>query len=181
MNKAALSTACVLIAGQCFASLPVLADAISPGISNTPQRTYSKEKPQSDLYGSGSASHYTEASVLRFEGEQATEDHKLDLAIKKLSKAVQLDPGDPDGHLLLARAMSKQIDDSKEVSPELLNNALSEWRLLWHHDADYLEQREAHNEAKRLMKIAKAMQKKGTNEKDSRIATKKDDTVHDGL
>jgi hypothetical protein len=148
----------VLAIGSQWGVIPAFADAISPRIQETNFR-YSNEKPNSALYGTGTAGRMTEASALRFQGEQETEDGLFDSAIRKLAKAVQLDAADPTGHLLYARALTRKIKagqiDSKEV-----DIALNEWKLLWHHDADQNEQFEAHMEARRMGKLAKALHKR---------------------
>ncbi len=136
----------------------VQADAISPGITGNGQ-VYSKEAPNSSYFGTGVSGRLSEASTLRFEGEQETASQNYDTAIHKLSKAVQLDPADPTGHLLYARAISAKIYSVKNPDLALVNLGLSEWRLIWHHDADLLEQFEGNHEARRLAKLAKVLSK----------------------
>lgn len=102
----------------------------------------------------------TEASELRFRGEQQTADGELDDALRNLAKAVQLDPGDPTGHLLFARALSRKIREGKDVTPRLVQVALAEWKLLWHHDADQTEQYEAKMEALRLSRVSRALNRR---------------------
>lgn len=96
----------LLMAWHCLAP-QAWSDAISPSIKETSQ-TYSNEKPDRAFYGTGIAGRMSEASALRFRGEQETQDGDIDLALRQLGKAVQLDPGDPTGHLLYARALSKR-------------------------------------------------------------------------
>lgn len=142
-----------------FASqLPSLADAISPAITGE-GKVYSKEAANSAYFGTGVSGRMTEASTLRFEGEQETADGQLESAIKKLRKAVQLDPSDPTGHLLFARALSARVRETKLPDEALLNQAISEWKLIWHHDADLLDQYEGHREARSLGKLQKALAK----------------------
>jgi hypothetical protein len=136
----------------------VLADAISPHIRETTS-LFPPEKPNTAFYGSGVAGRMTEASELRFAGERDTMDGKFDDAIHKLAKAVQMDPGDPAGHLLFARALSRKISAGKHVTPQLVQVALSEWKQLWHHDADQTEQLEAQLEARRLGRVARTLSK----------------------
>jgi hypothetical protein len=159
-----LTLTCILVSAACAD------EAISPAIKETTEQVYSTEKPNSQIYGSGLSAHLTEASVLRFQGEQDIEDHNFDEAIRKLSKSVQLDPGEPEGHLLYARAMSKKISTGKGVTPDLVTKALQEWRLLWRHDADFSEQQEAHWETRRLTHVAKILSKQEKN-KQAQVAT----------
>jgi len=146
------------------------ADAISPSIKETDQQ-YSSEKPDRAFYGTGIAGRMSEASALRFRGEQETQDGDIDLAIRQLAKAVQLDQGDPEGHLLYARALSKKIHIGKNVSPQQVQDAIAEWKLLWHHDADHGEQFEARGETKKLIKLAKQLDKRGISN-DRQVASK---------
>ena len=146
------------------------ADAISPAIRESGTK-YSSEKPNKAYYGTGVSSRMTEASELRFQGEQDIEDAKFDDAIRKLAKAVQLDPGDPEGHLLYARALTKKIDTGKGVTQDMVAKAKGEWGLLWHHDADYSEQFEAKMSSRHVAKVAKALAKQAKRErKQSQIA-----------
>lgn len=136
------------------------ADSISPHIDGNHMQ-YSGEPVNSAYFGTGPAANLTEASQLRFQGAEDTRNGKPEQAMRKLAKAVQLDPGDPDGHLLYARALSAKI----KISPAdastlpLVYKALDEWKMLWHHDADSFEQTEAKNEARRLTKVAKSIVK----------------------
>jgi hypothetical protein len=160
-NRAPAKT--LLVLGVCATmwqtlTPPAHADAISPSIKET-SANYSDEKPNSTFYGTGIAGRMSEASALRFQGEQDTHEGTYDSAIRKLAKAVQLDPGDPSGHLLYARALSAKIKSGKVTEKEL-DTALREWRLLWHHDSDQNEQFEAHMEARHLGKVAKALERR---------------------
>ena len=138
---------------------PCLADAISPSITGDGQ-VYSKEAPNASFYGTGMTGRMNEASALRFEGEQDTASQKFDVAIAKLAKAVQLDPNDPAGHVLFARALSQKIETAKTpVPPEMINQAIQEWKMIWHHDADLEDQLEGQRQVRRLKKIAKALEK----------------------
>ncbi|HEY9720188.1 MAG TPA: hypothetical protein V6C69_22100 [Trichormus sp.] len=160
-NFLAPQAALLVVALSLYCICPTQADVISPQISSTtdPDRPYSEEKPDVSFYGSGGAGRMSEASALRFQGERDTDDAKYDKAIHELAKAVQLDPGDPTGHLLYARALSRKIRAHKNVSQELVANAINEWSLLWHHDADYSEQFEAKMQTRKLIKLAKEMRK----------------------
>lgn len=137
-----------------------LADAISPHITSG-GKVYSEEKPNREFFGTGMSGRLSEASHLRFTGEQALDDGDLSTALKKLSKAVQLDPGDPTGHLMYARAMTSKINRAlkkgQEVDAELMSDCIEEWKLIWRHDADTSEQAEAKAQWRRLARIAKLM------------------------
>ncbi len=139
---------------------PVRADNISPHVSAA-GRVYSKEPPNSAHYGTGISGRMTEASELRYLGEQDLNSGDLDDAVRKLGKAVQLDSGTPTGHVLYARAITAKFYANKgEVDEKLLRDCLYEWRMLWRHDADQLEQQEARAQAIKLGKIARALAKK---------------------
>jgi tetratricopeptide (TPR) repeat protein len=135
------------------------ADAISPGIRDSGE-VYSSEPPETSYYGTGEAGRLSEASALRFSGDQLFHEGKYDQSIEKLSKALQLDPGDPDGHILYARSLSAKIKRSKTVPDGVLvNRAIDEWKLIWHHDADAVDQAEAKAQAKYLVRLAKSISK----------------------
>ncbi|SRR5579875_136838 len=138
---------------------PALGDAISPRMNNG-DREYSTEKPNSAYYGRGTAGRQVEASELRLQGDQLMADGELEEARKKLGKAVKLDPGDPDGHIMYARCITKILFSKKTVDESLLARCIGEWRLIAYHDADQLEQAEAKAQAKRLIKIAKVLEKR---------------------
>lgn len=145
-------------ASGCFSTAH--ADTISPNITSG-GKVYSEERPNKEFFGSGMSGRLSEASYLRFSGEQALDDGDLDVALKKLSKAVQLDSGDPGGHLLYARAMTGKINRTlrkhEDVDQELLMDCIDEWKLIWRHDADTSEQAEAKAQARRLVQIAKLL------------------------
>jgi hypothetical protein len=143
----------------CLSSAPALADAISPSIKDDGV-IYSEAEPNSSVYGTGQGGELTEASMLRFKGEEKTRRRKYDEAIEMLKKAVQLDPGDPSTHILLARARTAKIMHDKTLPDnESLQKAINEWKLIWHHDADQSEQYEAKMQARMLMRLAKAIEK----------------------
>ena len=146
-------------AAFCLSSAVAWADAISPSIKDDGS-IYSEAEPDSSLYGTGPGAELTEASALRFSGSQKLRQRKYDDAIGMFLKAVQFDPGDPESHILLARAMTAKILHSKKL-PEgkTLKEAIDEWKLIWHHDADQSEQLEAKSQAKLLQRLAKAMEK----------------------
>jgi hypothetical protein len=144
-----------LIAAPCRADM--VSDYFNKPMSAAP---YSKEKPNSEMYGRGESGRRMEASMLRFHGEQDLQENNIDEAIKKLGKAVMLDPGDPTGHVVYARAITAKLFTNKgEIDEELLKKCMLEWRQLQLHDADYIEQMEAKANYKRLYKIAKALAK----------------------
>lgn len=151
-----------------------LADAISPNINND-RSHYSSEKPNSSFFGTSIAGKLTEASHLRFMGEQALDDARFDEAITKLGKAVQLDSGDPGGHILYARALTAKFRhlyrSTSNIDRELLTKCINEWKLIWHHDADQVEQAEAKHQARQLMRIARSLEKQDKErQKQNRIA-----------
>jgi predicted Zn-dependent protease len=135
------------------------ADDISPQINNR-GKMYSKEAPDSSYFGIGPAGRLSEASYLRFQGQVDMDNENIEAAIAKIGKAVQLDPGDPEGHLLYAKALTaKFYANQGKVDEKLLGRCLQEWQLIWHHDADPQEQAEAKWQARKLQKIAKALDK----------------------
>jgi hypothetical protein len=142
----------------------VIADSISPGIRDDGQ-SYSNEEANSSYYGDGEAGRLSEASELRFQGDKSIHNGKLDLAMRQLAKAVQLEPGDPQGHLLYARAISAKIYRSDSApSLVLVNKGIDEWKLIWRHDADSFDQSEARKEAKKLVHLSKVLLKQGIQE-----------------
>ncbi len=136
----------------------VSADTISPHITSS-DKVYSEEKPNREFFGSGMSGRLSEASHLRFTGEQALDDGDLPAALKRLGKAVQLDPGDPTGHLMYARAMTTKINRAlkkgEKVDADLMADCIEEWKLIWRHDADTSEQAEAKAQGRRLARISK--------------------------
>jgi hypothetical protein len=149
---------------------PAFADTISPNINNG-DREYSSEKPNSEWFGTGYTGRMTEASSLRFEADQAMADGKLEEAKTKLGKAVKLDPGDPEGHIMYARCITKILFGKKTIDEKLLARCIEEWTIIWHHDSDQMEQAEAKAQARHLMRISKALDKqKKELEKDKALA-----------
>ncbi len=148
-----------LFASSGFLS-PAQADTISPNITSG-GKVYSEERPNKEFFGTGMSGRLSEASHLRFSGEQALDDGDLPVALKRLSKAVQLDPGDPTGHFIYARAMTAKINrdlrKGQNLDPELLSDCIEEWKLIARHDADTSEQMEAKVQARRLARIGKLM------------------------
>lgn len=133
-----------------------LADAISPNIGNS-EKVYSEEKPNSSYFGSGIAGRLSEASQLRFKGEHFSSDGQHDQAIRALKKAVELDPGDPTGHFLLAKALTRKLKSNDEsIDRKLFKEAYEEWCLIDKHDADHTHQFEARKNIRFLKKLARA-------------------------
>lgn len=151
-------TACAAIAATlAFATMcaqNALADSISPNIGDA-GKVYSKEKPDSSYFGTGSTAKLSEASHLRFRGDQLISEGELDEAMKVLAKAVQFDPQDPSGHLMLARVMTQKIKSNKTMDWALYGQCLDEWTLIAKHDADHLEQQEARGAIQTLKRMAK--------------------------
>lgn len=153
-------------------ALPVYADAISPEIKDK-GNVYSKEKANRSYYGTGIAGRAMEAMELRFEVERMIQDGEFEEAIPKAKKACQLDPGDPQCHLLLARALTKKFYTKEgPIDEKLLRECLAEWIMLWHHDADQGEQLEAKLEARKMIKIAKALDKRKRLEYEAKLAAR---------
>lgn len=151
--------ATLTLAGVAVAMPNALADVTSPGIKDK-GRKYTIEKPQTEYYGNGPAGRMTEASELRFQAETLLNSGEYEKAIPVAKKAVQFDAGDPGGHLLLARALTQKFYQQKgTIDEKLLTECLREWQLIRYHDADPTEQFEAGNAAKRLIRIAKALEK----------------------
>ncbi|MBK7748765.1 MAG: hypothetical protein IPP57_21355 [Candidatus Obscuribacter sp.] len=137
--------------------LPVMADAISPNIDRE-EEVYSHEAPNAAFFGKGASGRMTEASYLRFTAEQSLLERRYKDAYRATSKAVQLDPGDPTGHVMLARSLSGMLrTKSGAIDEDLLNRTIKEWRLIAMHDVDLTEQLEAKANLKKLNKIAKAI------------------------
>jgi hypothetical protein len=165
-------TLVVTVITTSFSALPVYADAISPQIKDK-GHVYSKEKPDVEMYGTGIGGRAMEAMALRFEVERMLQDGEFEKAIPRAKKAVQLDPGDPMAHLLLARAMTRKLYTIEgPVDEKLLTECLMEWNLIWHHSADQFEQVEAKNEARRLMRVARVIAKKKKMEFEARLAAR---------
>ena len=145
-----------------------LADAISPNIQNG-DKVYSTEKPNAAYFGTGVAGRLSEASRLRFEGEHYTINGEFDTAIRQLKKAVELDPGYPEGHVLLARAMTKKIKKSDVLDKKLFKECRAEWSLIDKHDADHTHQFEARRNLRFLHQVARSVyEKEHPNEKKKR-------------
>lgn len=150
-----LASLAASLAFSAFNVLPVAADSISPNI-NDGDKVYSSEKPNSAYFGKGMTGRLNEASTLRFTGEHHISEGEHDEAIKVLNKAVQLEPDYPEGHMLLARAMTAKIKKTRS-NPDLtlVKQALDEWQLLSLHDAYYEDQLEARTNIALIKKIAK--------------------------
>ena len=135
------------------------ADVTSPMVKDR-GRKYTEEKPQTTYYGSGAAGRMTEASELRYHAESLLSAGEWEKAIPIIKRAVQFDAGDPSGHLILARALTQKFYHTKgAIDEKLLTEALREWQLIRYHDADPTEQWEAGMAAKKLIRVAKALEK----------------------
>lgn len=160
----------------------VRADVTSPSIKDKGHK-YTTEKARTDYYGTGGSGRLVEASELRILVDDLLASGEFEKAIPKARKAVQLDPGDPSGHLFLARALTNKLYQSKgEVDEKLLAECIREWQIIRYHDADPTEQWEAGNNVKKLQKIAKALEKekrlkeeKEKEKEDSELAKKDSD------
>lgn len=159
-TKTRIICAGALIVSAVIASVPIAsADVTSPMIKDR-GRKYTEEKPLTNYYGTGAAGRMTEASELRFQAESLFTAGEWEKAIPVAKRAVQFDAGDPTGHLILARALTQKFYQQKgAIDEKLLAECLREWQLIRYHDADPTEQWEAGNAAKRLLKIARALEK----------------------
>lgn len=136
---------------------PAMADAISPNIDRD-EEVYSHEAPNAAFFGKGVSGRMSEASYLRFTAEHALLERRYKDAHRAISKAVQLDPGDPTGHVMLARSLSGMLRTrAGAVDEELLARTIKEWKLISLHDADLTEQFEARANLKKLNKLAKSL------------------------
>lgn len=164
-----ITLALLIVAGGLSTATSARADAISPAITGAGQ-SYSKEAPNTAYFGTGVAGRLTESSSLRFEGEQDTMAGNYDVAIAKLAKATQLDPADPTNHVLYARALTAKVRTTKQPNLAQVQLAIAEWKLIWHHDADLLEQVEGRRQAWSLSKLAKQIIKQ---EKETSLVAQK--------
>ncbi len=140
-------------------AIPVFADVISPSIDRD-QEVYSQEAPNAAFFGRGVSGRMSEASHLRFNAEQCLLERRYKDAYRAISKAVQLDPGDPTGHVMLARSMTGMLRKADgKIDEDMLVRAMKEWKLIAYHDADLTEQLEAKGQLRKLGKIAKAIKK----------------------
>src|SRR6188472_3638179 len=108
MNNKQIGLVVMALTTTSVNALPVYADAISPQIRNT-GKVYSKEKPDTGMFGTGIGGRAMESMNLRFEVERLLQDGEIEPAILKAKKACQLDPSAPECHLLLARALTKKF------------------------------------------------------------------------
>lgn len=151
-----------------------LADVISPSIGSEnggEDDNYSNEPSNVAFFGKGVSGRMSEASYKRFAGEQGLLEGKFEEAYKNLSKAVQLDPGDPTGHVMLARAMTGMLRKQKiaDLDRDLLAKTIKEWKLIARHDADLTEQLEAGANLRKLGKVVKVLK-----ERDAKINEESD-------
>ncbi len=137
--------------------MPAFADVISPSINDDEATSYSREPANAAFFGKGVSGRMSEASYMRFGGEQALLEGNFKEAYRKLSKAVQFDPGDPTGHVMLARAMTGILRKSKytEIDRDFLMRTIREWKQIQRHDADQTEQFEARDNLRKLAKVVK--------------------------
>jgi hypothetical protein len=157
----------------CTSFVPCRADLTSTAF-NQKETIYSKEKPDAAYFGTGESGKRNEASILRFQGEQDLGDKKIDEAVRKLSKAVELDPADPTTHVLYARAITaKFFANEGPINEKEMAKCMGEWNMIYRHDADYLEQSEARAHLRRLNRLAKALAKEKKEKAKELLAAKK--------
>lgn len=150
---------CSLAIGSLLAIPSANADYISPNIKDKGHE-YTDEKPLSELYGTGQGGRLVESSELRMAVDGLLRDHKWEEAEKKARKAVQLDPGYPENHLLLARALVGKLYGTKgTIDEKLLAECIREWNLIKWHDADPCNQLEAKGICTQLNRISKTLEK----------------------
>ena len=139
-----------------------IADTISPQINDDDATSYSREPANAAFFGKGISGRMSEASYMRFGGEQALVEGNFKEAYRKLSKAVQFDPGDPTGHVLLARSMTGILRKSKdtEIDKALLDRTIREWKMIERHDVDISEQFEARANLRKLSKVVKLLKER---------------------
>jgi hypothetical protein len=170
----ALSLAAAFNAMLWICTPEALADVISPSIGSEnggEDENYSNEPSNVAFFGKGVSGRMSEASYKRFAGEQGLLEGKFEEAYKNLSKAVQLDPGDPTGHVMLARAMTGMLRKQKiaDLDRDLLAKTIKEWKLIARHDADLTEQLEAGANLRKLGKVVKVLK-----ERDAKINEESD-------
>lgn len=142
-----------------LAAPSVLADVTSPRIMDRGKK-YTTEKPDASYYGRGGSGRLVEASELRICVDELIAAGEWEQALPKARKAVQLDPGDPQGHIYYARCLTNKFYQTKgEPDEKTLVECLHEWEMIRRHDADPTEQWEAGNHVKQLKKIARAIEK----------------------
>ncbi len=181
MTKTTLWALALSIALPGIMPLNVMADVTSPSIKDQGKR-YTNEKPLTSYYGTGSSGRLVEASELRMVVDDMIAAGEFEKAIPKAKKAVQLDPADPAGHLYLARALTQKFYQSKgEIDEKLLAECVREWEIIRRHDADPTEQWEAGNQSKKLVKIAKALEKDKLRKEKERIREKEEDSKSDAI
>ena len=138
------------------------ADLTSPRIQGSDQE-YSGEKPNTEQYGTGVSGRKAEASTLRFEGERDVDDGQYEAALKKLSKAVELDATDPASHVLYARALSGRIKNQIRArgiaDPDDITTCMREWKMIVYHDIDAVDQEEARLQLATLQRLHKQIAK----------------------
>lgn len=165
LMPAAIIPAALISAALLWAQ-PSQADVISPSIDRE-QEVYSSELPNAAFFGRGISGRMSEASHLRFNGEQFLLERRYKDAYRVLSKAVQLDSGDPTGHVLLARSMTGLLRKADGTYDEdMLNRVVKEWKMIAYHDADISEQFEAKAQLRKLGKIVKALKKEKLEKKE---------------
>jgi len=156
-NKLTFALALYVVPALLLTAKPAAADLVSPHYEDR-DAIYSKEPLNSSFFGTGVSGRMNEASMLRFEAEQALMERKFGDAMRKAGKALQLDPGDPSTHLLYARSLTGKLYSNRgSIDEPLLRECIAEWKLIWRHSTDYSEQQEARRNAKVLIKIDKEL------------------------
>ena len=171
-TKAAIGSLTLSVIASLVLVPAARADVTSPSIKDTGKQ-YTREKPATSYYGTGTSARLTEASELRMAVEDLIAAGELEQALPKAKKAVQLDPGDPSGHLFLARILTTKFYETKgKIDEKLMAECAREWQMIRYHDADPTEQWEAGQQVKKLMRIAKTLEKEKI-----RLAREKEDAA----
>lgn len=146
-----------LTAWALFSAATAGADPVSPGVRDR-GKVYSKEPADTSTYGNGPGGRAMEAMMLRFDVERLMQDGNIEAALPKAYKAVQLDPADPTTRMMLVRLLTRKFYSKKgPVDEKLMLECMSEWKVLWHHDADQTDQAEAKYEYLRMAQIERAL------------------------
>lgn len=147
----------ITIAALLLSPVAAMADVTTPHYLDR-DTVYSKEAPNTSYFGTGISGRMNEASMLRFEAEQLLAERKFDEAVRKIAKALQLDPGDPSTHNIYAHALTGKLYKTKgPIDEQLLRECIAEWKLIWRHSTDFSEQIEARQQAKVLIKVAREL------------------------
>lgn len=112
---------------------------------------YSKEPSNVAMYGNTVGGLLAESSELRMQAETARTKRTFDLAIAKARKAAQLDPTNPDSHIVLAKCLTDEIYARDFDVPERIwSECRDEWKTVFWHAPDSSDRTEAAHQMLRL-------------------------------